>query len=81
MAVVATTRVEARSRRRTGPTVTAMATLAGATDTACATPCTYADALKSARGMASVAVKVTADAQSEHASHAPPSGPANPAKQ
>ena len=37
--------------------------------------------LNSARVMASVAVKVTADVQFEHATHAPPSGPLNPAEQ
>ena len=51
---------------------------------ACATPATYASrfaVVNSVRIMASVAVKVTVDVQSEHASQGPPSAPWNPAEQ
>ena len=56
----------------------AMATLEGTTERARATPAAYASCLSvvnSARDMATVAVKVTAVSQSEHAAHAPQSGP------
>jgi hypothetical protein len=83
--VVSTSRVEARSRRRVKCSVTdAMATVEDATETASATPFTYAsrsDEPKSAIDMARVTVNVTADVQSEHASQGPPSIPVNPAEQ
>jgi hypothetical protein len=61
-----------------------MATLEAASERDCATPATYASrlaVLNSESVMVSVAVKVTADVQSEHTPHGPPSMPANPAEQ
>ena len=83
--VVSTRSSEARSRRRVNcSTIDTMATLKGATETATATPFTYAsreEAVNSAIDMARFAVKVTTDVQSEHASQGPPSFPVNPAEQ
>jgi hypothetical protein len=83
--VVATRRVEARSRRRVNCSVTdAIATLEGAAHRASATPSTYAaraDALKSDEVMARVVVNVTNDVHSEHASQGPSREPLEPAEQ
>jgi len=62
--------------------IDAMATLAGATERACATPATYASclsAMNSARDMLTVAVNVTTASQSRHTTQGPPSGPVYPA--
>jgi len=85
VAVVFTATEAARSRRREIVSVTdAMATLEDDIERACATPATYASrfaVLNSERVMASFAVKVTAEVQSEHATQGPPSAPVNPAEQ
>ena len=62
----------------------AMATLEAVSERDCATPATYASrlaALNSVSVMASVAVKVTTDVQSEHALQGPPSALVKPAEQ
>ena len=84
MTIVSTATDAARSLRRARCSVTdAMATLEAASERDCATPATYASrlaVLNSVSVIVRVAVKVTADVQSEHASHAPPSTPAKPAE-
>jgi len=85
VAVVSTATEEARSRRRENCSVTdAMDTLEDVSERACATPATYASrraVVNSVRVMASVAMKVTAEAQSEHTTQGPPSAPVKPAEQ
>ena len=85
MTVVSTTRAAARSLRRVRCSVTdVMATLEAVSERACATPAAYASrlaVLNSVRVMARVAVKVTAETQSEHTTQAPPSVPEKPAEQ
>ena len=82
------TATDSASRRRRRPedccVTDAMATADGARDSECATPATYTTRLASSNAssvIASEAVKVIADAQSEHASHDPPSVRLNPAEQ
>ena len=78
------TAMEAASRRRREDwsVIDAMAILESVTERAEATPTKYASCLavvNSARNMATVAVNAICESQSEHPTHAPPSGPEYPA--
>ena len=84
--VVSTTTETTRNRLRLElcSVTDTMVTVEDASERACATPATYASrfaVVNSVRAMPSVAVKVTVDMQSEHASQGPPSAPWNPAEQ